>query len=122
MPLTHIIYQSLREGVFSYELKLEKVVHIFNFNACTTNKITNYGSISVLSFFYKVFEKIIYNYLNEFLDHIDIIYRYQFGFRQSHSTKQAIITLVNKTTSCLDSGDLVIVFFNLKKSLIQTTS
>ena len=36
------------------------------------------------------------------------IYKYQFGFRQRHSTQQAIITLVEKITSSLDDGDLVI--------------
>ena len=45
------------------------------------------------------------------------IYKYQFGFRQRHSTQQAIITLVEKITSSLDDGDLVIgVFLDLKKA------
>ena len=66
-----------------------------------------------------MFEKIIYHKLIEFMDHNDILYCYQFGFRQRHSTQQAIITLVNKITSCLDCGDLVIgIFLDLKKPLI----
>ena len=106
MLLTHIINKSLREGVFPSELKLAKVVPIFK--AGSSNKITNYRPISVLSFFFKVFEKIIYHKLIEFMD--------QFGFGQRHSTKQAIITLVNKITSCLDCGDLVSgIFLHLKK-------
>ena len=115
MPLTHVINKSLKEGVIPSELKLAKVVPIFKAGA--TNKITNYGPISVLSFFSKVFEKIIYHKLIEFLDHNGILYCYQFGFRQGHSTQQAIITLVNKITSCLDCGDLVIgIFLDLKKA------
>ena len=35
----------------------------------------------------------------------------QFGFRQKHSTQQTIITLVDKITKSLDSGDIVIGFF-----------
>ena len=96
---------------------MAKVVPIFKAGA--TNKITNYIPIPVLSFFSKVFEKIIYNKLIEFMDHNGILYSYQFGFRQRHSTQQAKITLVNKITSCLDFGDLVIgVFLDLKKPLI----
>ena len=38
-------------------------------------------------------------------------------FRQGHSTQQAIITIVEKITSSLDNGDLVIgVFLDLKKA------
>ena len=44
---------------------------------------------------------------------------YQFGFRQRHSTHQAIITLVLKITSSLDYGNLVVgVFLDLQKLLI----
>ena len=51
------------------------------------------------------------------MDKNNIIYEYQFGFRQKHSTKQAIISLINKITSCIDSGDLMIgVFLDLKKA------
>ena len=115
MPLTHIINKSLKEGVFPSELNLAKVVQIFKAGA--TNKITNYRPISVLSFFSKVFEIIIYHKLIEFMDHNDILYCYQSGFRQRHSTQQAIITLVSKITSCLDCGDLMIgIFLDLKKA------
>ena len=101
--------------MFPSELKLAKVVPIFKAGA--SNKITNYRPISVLTFFSKVFEKIIYNHLIDFMDHNDILYGYQFGFRKGHSTQQAIITLVNKIISCLDNGDLVIgVFLDLKKT------
>ena len=49
------------------------------------------------------------------------IYKYQFGFRQRYSTQQAIITLVEKITSSLDEGDLVIgVFLDFKKEASNT--
>ena len=64
-----------------------------------------------------MFEKIIYNKLIEFMNHNNILYSYQFGFRQRHFTQQAIIALVNKLTSCLDCGDLVIeLFLECKKA------
>ena len=47
----------------------------------------------------------------------NIIYKYPFGFRQKHCTQQAIITLITKITSCIDSGDMMIgVFLDLKKA------
>ena len=92
-PLTHVIDKSFKEGVFPSELKLAKVVPIFK--SGDSSKITNYRPISVLSFFLKC----------DFIDYLNILYKYQFGFRQKHSTQQAIITLVNKITSSLDTGD-----------------
>ena len=48
----------------------------------------------------------------------DIIFKYQFGFRQKLSTYQDVISLVNKIINSLDSGDIVIgVFLDLKKHL-----
>ena len=114
-PLTHIIDKSFKEGIFPSELKLAKVVPIFK--SGDSSKITNYRPISVLSFFSKVFEKVMYNHISNFIESVNVLYKYQFGFRQRHSTQQAIITLVNKITSSLDTGDLVIgVFLDLKKA------
>ena len=114
VPLTYIINMSLIEGIFPSKFKLVKVVPIFKSGESDSY---NYRPISVLSFFSKIFEKIIYNYVVHFMDKNDTIYKYQFGFRKKHSTQQAIITLVDKITSSLDSGDIIIgVFLDLKKA------
>ena len=80
---------------------------------------TGKDGISILSFFSKIVERIMYNHIVDCMDSNCSIYKYQFGFRQRHSTQQAIITLVEKITSSLDHGDLVIgVFLDLKRLLI----
>ena len=57
----------------------------------------------------------MYNHVSTFMNSLKVLYKYQFGFTQNHSTQQAIITMVNTITSSLDSGDLVIgVFLDLK--------
>ena len=53
------------------------------------------------------------------MDTHEVLYKYQFGFRSDHSTQQAIITLDNRITKCLDSecNDIVIgIFLDLKKA------
>ena len=102
------------------ELKLTKVIPIFK-NGDKTD-ITNYRPISVLSFFSKFFEKTINNCLIKFIDKHDILYKYQFGFRKSHSTSHAIISLVEKINNALDSGKFLIVFFGFKKSFRHSKS
>ena len=106
---------SLRSGVFPSELKLAKVVPIFK--AGDTSAINNYRPISVLSFFSKVFEKIVYNHVLDFIDDNNVLYDYQYGFRHSHSTQQAIITLVDRITKSLDKGHIAItILLDLKKA------
>ena len=115
VPLTYVINMSLMEGIFPSELKLANVVPIFK--SAESDKAHNYRPILVLSFFSKICEKIMYNNVVNYMDKNDTFYKYQFGFRKSHSTHHAIITLVDKITSSLDSGDLIIgVFLDLKKA------
>ena len=114
-PLTYLINKSIEEGIFPNELKLARVVPIFK--SGNPSSIWNYRPISVLSCFSKIFERFMYNHVVEFININTIIYKYQFGFRQKHSTQQAIITLITKITSCIDSGDMMIrVFLDLKKA------
>ena len=114
-PLTHLINESLRTGICPSELKLARVVPIFK--SGDPSLLTNYRPISILSFFSKVFERIVYDYLFDFICTNNILYDYQFGFRPKHSTQQAIITLIDKITKSLDNGDIVIsLFIDLKKA------
>ena len=50
----------------------------------------------------KVFERVIYNQLYNYLNTHDIITSCQYGFRRHHSTELAAIELVDRTTSELD--------------------
>ena len=59
----------------------------------------------------------MYNSLVSYFDKYNILYQNQFGFRQGHSSHHALITLVNKITQSLDSGDMVTgIFLDLKKA------
>ena len=76
-PLTHIIDKSFKEGIFPSELKLAKVVPIIS--SGDSSKVTNYRPISVIYFFSKVFEKIMYNLISDFVVSVNVLYKYQFG-------------------------------------------
>ena len=110
-PMTHMVNESLKSGLFPSELKLARVVPIFK--SGDPSLLTNYRSISVLSFFSKKIEKIVYNLVFDFLNGND---NYQFGFRSKHSTQQALITLVDRVTKSLDRSNIVVsLFIDLKK-------
>ena len=59
----------------------------------------------------------MYNHLINFIYANTILYKYQFGFRKSHSTNHAIISLVEKVNNAMDSGKISIgVFLDLRKA------
>ena len=59
----------------------------------------------------------MYNHLINFIDANKILYKYQFGFRKSHSTNHAIISLAEKVSNAMDSGKISIgVFLDLRKA------
>ena len=95
--------------------RLARVVPILK--AGDPSQIANYIPISVVTFFSKVFEKIMYNCILKCMDDNHVFYEHQYGFRQKHSTQQTIIIIVYKIITSLDKGDIVIsVFLDLKKA------
>ena len=115
IPLTHLINLSVLQGDFPSEMKLAKVLPIYK--ADNHQLIQNYRPISVLNFFSKVYERIIYNNLLDFIMDNNILYDKQFGFRKGHSTSHAIITLVDKVSKSLDKGKIVGgVYLDIRKA------
>ena len=106
---------SIREGIVPEELKLAKVTPIYKGE--DDQLIQNYTPISVLPFFSKIFEKIIFINMIEFLNENKLFYDCQFGFRKNHATSHAIITLTERVSKALDTGKIVVgVFLDLKKA------
>ena len=81
-PLTYLINLTLAQGVFSKELKITKVIPVYKSGDCKT--INNYRPVSVLPVFSKGFERIMYNRIFTFLNSFNLLYKYQFGFREKH--------------------------------------
>ena len=96
-------------------MKIARIIPLYKVE--NNQLIHNYRTISALQFFSKIFEKIVYKYVVDFLDDNNILYQYQFGFRKHHSTSHAIITLVERVTKALDTGKYIVgIFFDLKKA------
>ena len=88
--LSDIFNKCALDVVFPLSLKIAKVTPIFK----NGSKVK--ASISVLSPFSKIFEKIIYNQFNKYFPKNDMISKEQFGFRAEHSTSHGIADVVNK--------------------------
>ena len=79
-PLAEIINCSLETGRVPDELKIAKVIPVYKAGA--KNEFSNYRPISILPFFSKIFEKIVYTRLINYLNKEDILTPSQYGFRK----------------------------------------
>ena len=48
----------------------------------------------------------MYNHLINFIDANKVLYKYKFGFRTSHSSNHAIISLAEKVNNAMDYGKI----------------
>ena len=104
--LTYFIDKSFETGVFPDSLKLAKVIPIYKSGDKTL--LSSYRPISILNSFSKIFEKVIYNHLIDFIEKNNILYKFQFGFHKGYSASHAIISLVENISKVLSSGKIMV--------------
>ena len=114
-PLTHILNLSLRDGIFPDSLKISRVCPIHKQGSRT--ELNNYRPISCLPVFSKIFEKIVYCQLFDFLTGNKIINPLQFGFQPGKSTTHPLIHILNFIANAFNNNKFVVaVFLDLRKA------
>ena len=114
-PLTIIINQMLKTGIFPDSLKIAKVIPLYKKG--DEHIFTNYRPISLLPAFSKIFEKVIYIQLYDYVKLHKLLYRSQYGFRSEHSTELAALELVDRLIQDMDDGKVPFsVFIDLSKA------
>ena len=114
-PLSDVINISFLSGIFLNSMKLAKVVPVYK----RDNKLdcSNYRPISLLPNLSKIFEKLVPQKLNLFLEKNTQLYQFQFGFRSKDSTSHALISLTEKIRAALDKNFFACgVFIDLRKA------
>lgn len=102
-------------GIFPNSLKVARVTPIYK-SGCKTDP-GNYRPISVLPVIAKIFERILYNRLNVYLQAKKFLNRHQYGFREKSSTLTAAVDLVTKIKTHIDQKEIVLgIFIDLKKA------
>ena len=114
-PLIHLINISLHYGIFPDRLKQAVITPIHKQG--NRHIVDNYRPISVLSVFSKIFEKLMYQQLYNYLIQNNILYLHQYGFQQGHSTDHALIAVTNYIYNALNNKEKCIaVSIDLKKA------
>ena len=95
-PLSIMINQSLRNGIFPDKLKIAKVIPIHKKG--DTDKFENYRPISILPAISKIFEKVVYQQIFRYFTSKKLFADFRHGFRQGHSTETASIEYIDFIT------------------------
>ena len=114
-PLAYLCNLSFTQGVFPMELKLANILPLYKSE--DPYSFNNYRPVSLLCVLSKVFEKVMYDRLLEFLEIHKLLFAGQFGFRKQHSSYMALMILIDKLISSLDKGEMVIgIFLDFSKA------
>jgi len=98
--LAKLLNHSLSLGKYPSKLKVSKITAIFKSDDDTDP--TNYRPISLLSVFNRIFEKVIYNWVIQFIEKENLLYHGQYGFRSNLSTEHAIQDILNSIQLNMD--------------------
>ena len=97
------------------KLKIAKVIPLYKTKDPAL--FSNYIPISLLPFFSKILERLMYNRLYNFLTEHNILSMNQFGFRKTYSTFLALMDLVDNISKNIDDGNYSIgIFLDLSKA------
>ena len=113
--LTHIFNLSIEQEVFPDLFKIAKVIVLYKKgNKCLPE---NYRPIiSLLNIFDKIFERLIYRRLISFLNKYKMLFQFQFGFREGHSTILALTEIIDNIKHNIDNNEYAIgIFLDLCK-------
>jgi hypothetical protein len=114
-PLTYIIKKTLATDTFPVRLKYAQIHPIFK-EGDTTN-ITNHRPISLLTSFYKIFEKVIDKRLYTYFVKNKVFAPEQYGFRNKLSTELACYKLLDAVLTSLNNRSIVGgIFCDIRKA------
>ena len=114
-PLTIIINQMLSVGIFPDLLKISKVIPLYKKDDPVN--FSNHRPISLLPSISKIFEKVIFKQLADYLEENNLMYKYQYGFRKYHSTEYADLHLLDYLNSEVDARRIPLnVYLDLSKA------
>ena len=109
--LALIFNTSINTGIFPHDFKTAVISPIHK-AGCKT-ECSNYRPISVLS----IFEKLITQQLEIYLETNEILVQQQAGFRKKHCTQTSLLSITNQWFINMDRGSLNgVIFLDLKKA------
>ena len=101
--LTDCINDGLFKGIFPDSLKFANIMLVQKKDEATDKE--NYRPVSVLPLFSKIFEKVIYDHISQYLE--EYLKSLLCGFRKAHSSQHALFKLLQALQEELDECDFI---------------
>lgn len=99
-PLTNIFNSSISEGKIPFQWKQARVSAIHKKG--DKKLASNYRPVSITSIVCRILEKIIRNYMVEYLTNESLISIFQFGFIKGRSTSLQLLNILNDWTNSME--------------------
>jgi hypothetical protein len=114
-PLSEVINCSLRKGIVPMAIKTARVLPIYKQG--TKSEVSNYRPISILPFFSKFYERVLYDRLFSYIKQKNILYPLQHGFQPAHSTSMSLLDIQDKISAAIDNKQFSLgIFLDLAKA------
>ncbi len=116
LPILALIMNlSIKTSIFPTLWKIARVRPLFK--SGINSEVNNYRPVSLIPIFGKIFEKYVKQNFSEFLSNNNLLSSQQFGFKRSHSTVDAIQTIINECANALNKNQkCLIVSIDLRKA------
>ena len=111
--LTNTINSFLKESTFPDELKQSEVIPVYK--KLDPLQKENYRPVSLLPHISKVFERVIYNQINSFME--TKISKCVTAFRKPNDTQHPLIVMLHKWKKAVDKEEnMSVIFMDLSKA------
>jgi len=113
--ITAFINKSFIDSFYPDCFKVSRVIPIHKKGS--KSDVSNYRPISLNSFISKIFERVVYDQITQYLFKNSLLSNQQFGFIRGSNTEYAFLYLLSKIVCHIDSDNYVsVIFFDFTKA------
>jgi len=109
------VNSSLISGIFPDKLKIAKILPVLKKG--DSEDFSSYRPVSLLPIFSKIYERVVYRQLMDFLELNHILDQDQHGFQRGKSTVTALTNFVSSIIDSVDKGEKTVgIFMDLSRA------